>query len=414
MARTRDWLLGGAAVALGLAALGAGTYNTDRGLRLRAALGQDEARLALALRRYRAGDATAAFALFEPLMLADYAPAVAVVCDILGTPSLDDPRGAARQDGCDTDAKVTPMTRLEQLSDVAFMAREWGALEQVLARRLAAGDTRAHFDMARYEALSRPEALQVEAVVAHLRRAADHGDPRGQYLMAVYQLHDATKDPAAQAPLSQTFAKLIAQSPPVTAGDAYFELAKLMQAGLIGSELAYSDVLLRADELGNRFAAGYLAQYLLSNPDKGEIGGADAAAWVEKAAAHGDPVAQYNHALALLDAAPADAVPRTDANTDAAEKLLLASAATGFAPSHTRLGALYWQQPQRAGGDVEAGRQRALEHWQIAADKGDANALYNLAQVALAQGRREAGIKYLEASAAQGHKAAGDALKAAR
>ena len=414
MARTRDWLLGGAAVALGLAALGAGTYNTDRGLRLRAALGQDEAQLALALRRYRAGDATAAFALFEPLMLADYAPAVAVVCDILGEPSLDDPRGAARQDGCDTDAKVTPMTRLEQLSDVAFMAREWGALEQVLARRLAAGDTRAHFDMARYEALSRPEALQVEAVVAHLRRAADHGDPRGQYLMAVYQLHDATKDPAAQAPLSQTFAKLIAQSPPVTAGDAYFELAKLMQAGLIGSELAYSDVLLRADELGNRFAAGYLAQYLLSNPDKGEIGGADAAAWVEKAAAHGDPVAQYNHALALLDAAPADAASRADANTDAAEKLLLASAATGFAPSHTRLGALYWQQPQRAGGDVEAGRQRALEHWQIAADKGDANALYNLAQVALAQGRREAALEYLEASAAQGHKAAGDALKAAR
>lgn len=414
MARTRDWLLGGAAVALGLAALGAGTYNTDRGLRLRAALGQDEAQLALALRRYRAGDATAAFALFEPLMLADYAPAVAVVCDILGTPSLDDPRGAARQDGCDTDAKVTPMTRLEQLSDVAFMAREWGALEQVLARRLAAGDTRAHFDMARYEALSRPEALQVEAVVAHLRRAADHGDPRGQYLMAVYQLHDATKDPAAQAPLSQTFAKLIAQSPPVTAGDAYFELAKLMQAGLIGSELAYSDVLLRADELGNRFAAGYLAQYLLSNPDKGEIGGADAAAWVEKAAAHGDPVAQYNHALALLDAAPADAASRAGANTDAAEELLLASAATGFAPSHTRLGALYWQQPQRAGADVEAGRQRALEHWQIAADKGDANALYNLAQVALAQGRREAGIRYLEASAAQGHKAAGDALKAAR
>lgn len=397
------WRLGAAAGACALLALGVHLYGTNQGLRLRAALGQKEAQLALALREYRAGESSSAFELFEPLIIDNYPPAVAVLCEV-----LDQRHGFPSQEpGCSADGAASIEKRLEQIGDLAFYAGDWAVVERVLERRIAAGDGQAHFDLARFEAMSQPEAVQVEAVEAHLQASAQAGDPRGQYLLAVYQLRDAAEG-EARAPFVQSFATLLSQVPPVSAADAYFELAKMMQAGLISSDLAYIEVLSRADLLGNPYAAGHVAQYLLANPQVEHVNGLDADAWVARAATNGDPVAQYNRALHLLEGVP------SEVKTDEAERLLQASAATGFAPSSTRLGALYWQQPLRAGENTEAGRQEAIAFWRSAADKGDANALYNLGQVALAQGNREAALKLLENAAQRGSDAAKLALDAAR
>ncbi|MDT0684692.1 tetratricopeptide repeat protein [Roseicyclus sp. F158] len=386
-----------------LIALGVTLYNTNQGLRVRAALGQQDARLSLALAEYEDGRLSDAFETFEPLLLADYPPAILFMCDILNSSE-----GAEMDETC-TDPGETPgIKRLEQLGELALLAREWQTFERSVQRRLEAGDVRAHFDYARYEALSQPTAPPVDAIAAHLTRSAEEGDPRGQYLMAIYRLRDIAEG-AADGPIVQSFAGQLTKFPPLTDAEAYFELSKLMQSGLIDSELAYSEVLRRADEAGNPYAAGHMAQYLLANPEITEVGGQSAADWIAKAARNGDPVAQYNHAIALLEGGTSGA-----GDADEAERLLSASAAAGFAPSHTRLGALYWQEPERGGDTAEAGRRTALDHWQQAADKGDANALFNLGQVALAQGRTDEAVRYLERSAERGNAAAGDALTTLR
>lgn len=401
MANNWLWRLGAVAGAGALIVIGGLAWNTEPGLRMRAALGQKPAQMALVLRDYQAGDLSSAFARIDPLLLAEHEPAVALVCELLSQRPAYPPQTPA----CLEAGDQPQLRRLAQLSDLAVFARQWDVLAGLLDRREAAGDTRVAFERARAAALLRPEAPDMEDVVTHLRASAQATDPRGQYLLAVYQLGLAA-DGEASIPFERTLATLLTQEPAIAPADAYFELAKLMQAGAISSDLAYAEVLRRADQLGNPYAAGHLAQYLIANPGMAPVGGLEADGWMARAADNGDPVARYNLAVQLLAGEP-DA-----AAISKAEGLLLASAETGFAPATTRLGALYWRRPQLVAEDADTGRRRAVDLWIRAADLGDANAFFNLGEVARAQGEIAQAREYYQQAAERGNAGAAEALGA--
>lgn len=382
-----------------LGALGSVFYTSEAGLRLRAQLGHSSAEFTLALRDYQQGNTASSFATFERLVLGGYAPAIVMMCDTLNKRKSEPAMGET----CIDAGEGSPETRLKQLSDLAFFAQEWGVLSELLQRRVDEGDADAHFDLARYEALSRPEMLDVPRIIEHLAASAKSDDPRGHYLLAVAELGNVA-DAGGQALIGSSFAEALIRKPVLTKAEAYFELAKLMQSGLLSSKLSYVDVLEKADALGSPYAAGYLAQYYANNPDVTAPEGKPLAYWMKRAADFGDPVAQFNWATHLLSSQPDEAADRE------ALKLLRASAGNGFAPSHTRLGTLLWQKPALNSDDPEEGRKQALIHLERATELGDANASFNLGQIAIAMGQHDKAKAYLTHSAERGNELAAQAL----
>lgn len=382
-----------------LGGLGTAAYHSDAGLSVRATLGQNDAKLAQSVKAFEAGDTRTAFEVLSGLVQDGHPASIEVLCQTLDLRQHHAPMGAT----CRAEDETNPHQRLKQLSDAAFFAQEWAILDGLLQQRREAGDVSAHFESARFEAFSRPEALDVNAIQSHLVASAQAQDPRGQYVLAILGLREIS-DAGAQRLVTRSFASALTQNPPIDAGHAYFELAKLMQAGLISSDLHLTEVLRRADAAGSPHAAGYLAQFYLSNPDFPVPDERDAEYWLEAAAGYDDPVAQYNLAIRLIE------TQRFEAEQDAVMDLLSRSAERGFAPAFTQIGAMLWQDPDLMGQSAETGRAQSVDYLTRAANMGDANALFNLGSIKLAQGDRAAGVKLLQEAQARGHALADQVL----
>jgi TPR repeat protein len=380
-------------VALLLALLGY-AYSSPSGVGVRALLGQASGKHAHAMNLYLDGEIGPAFEEFEPLVSVGYGPALETLCEFV----VARPSARIGQAECLAAVKDSQSERLHHLTELSLTAQEWQFAEELINQRLKDGDATAHFDYAKFKVLSQPDAPGLVDVVEQVRLSSESGDPRGQYALIVLSLSQN-----ANGLLDSAFARTLIRTPTLTAGDAYFELSKLMQTGTISSDLSYVEILRRSDQAGNQYAAGYLSQYFLNNlgldPDS-----ENASYWLEKAALNGDHVAQYNWALRLYE--------RASSSNDmaAAVSFLNASAAAGFRPAITQLGVVFWKAPELAATTPEEGRQISLQWFEKAAELGDPNAMFNLGQVYLNTGRIDEGATLLASSAELGNTAAAELL----
>lgn len=370
-----------------LGVLGIAAYNSTIGLRLRAQLGQTSGQFQYALMLYDQGDIGDAIGTMQTPLKEGYPPAIGVICGLMN----DYQAIAPTPEGCVSMLEQTPQKRLAALTDSAIWALEWDVAQGLLNDRLADGDLTAHFDQARFLVLSQPDSLDVTTLIDALAKANDAQDPRGQYAYIV-----ATLNANADGALSPILVEILRRKPSLSAGDAYFELAKLIQTGAISSDLDYVEILTRADRLGTVYAAGYLAQYYLSNPDLDPTGG-EQSKWLAKAAAQGDSVAQYNIAFSIIDDAH-NTRPISDAIA-----LLDQSASAGFAPAMTLLGVTLWKDPSLQNAPEQDVRERAVTLLQSAAERNDVNALFNLGSLLASQNKAEQAAVYLQQAAALGH-----------
>ncbi|SEN50154.1 hypothetical protein SAMN04488003_1194 [Loktanella fryxellensis] len=395
MASTARWAIA-AILGLGVAGLAAGTWGYDSRpmLGLRAMTGQPSGTLLHAVSLYGQGDIPGALITLEPVVADGYVPALGVLCQFVN----DRDRIAATEEDCVTAMQDRPEQRLTSLTDLAIWAQEWDVAAGLLDQRLAAGDLTAHFDRARLTALAPASTFDPATIPDLIQAAAAAEDPRGQYAQVV-----AVLSAGAEGALTPVLAQMLVRQPKLTAADAYFELAKLVQARAVSSDLDYVEILSRADRLGNPHAARYLAQYHAANP-AGDPDGAEQARWMAKAASGGDPVAQFNRAVAILGDPAADA-PRAEAVA-----LLDRSAATGFVPALNTLGITLWQEPSLMDGDAAAVRARAIALLEQADAKADANAAFNLGSIALSQGDRDRAVAHFTIAASRGKAEAADVL----
>lgn len=383
-------LLLGAAV---LGAVGLGgvlAYNTSFGLGLRAQLGQTSGTYLHALAKYEDGDIARAITTIEPLVAAGHEPSLNLIC---GFVQAREPVAPTAEE-CVTTLEDTPAERLESLSEIALWAQEWDVAGELVERRIAEGDLTAHFDKARLIHAAPAGRFGVEDLLKALQDSNAARDPRGQYAAVVHTLNVNSA-----GALSPVLTEILDRQPKFTASDAYFELAKLMQTGAISSDLSYVEVLRRADATGNPHAARYLAQYYIANRDQDPTG-AERQAWMAKSAASGDPVAQYNRAVAILD---------QPGGTEEAIALLDRAAGAGFAPAMNLLGATLWQKP-----DLLAGLPQDLDPMKLmeaAAERGDANAHFNLGNIHLSQRDRSRAMPHLRRAAELGNQPARDLLE---
>ena len=140
---------------------------------------------------------------------------------------------------------------------------------------------------------------------------------------------------------------------------------------------------------------GYLAQFYLSNSDQDPTR-SERRRWLMKAAATGDPVAQFNMALLIIDN------PVDDSELTAAIEYLNKSASVGFVPSMNLLGTILWQNPALLSRDETNVRQLAIELLEAAAEKGDVNALFNLGSINLSQNMIAKALPYFRQAATLG------------
>jgi TPR repeat protein len=357
-------------VALLLALLGY-AYSSPSGVGVRALLGQASGKHAHAMNLYLDGEIGPAFEEFEPLVSVGYGPALETLCEFV----VARPSARIGQAECLAAVKDSQSERLHHLTELSLTAQEWQFAEELINQRLKDGDATAHFDYAKFKVLSQPDAPGLVDVVEQVRLSSESGDPRGQYALIVLSLSQN-----ANGLLDSAFARTLIRTPTLTAGDAYFELSKLMQTGTISSDLSY------VNNLG-------------LDPDS-----ENASYWLEKAALNGDHVAQYNWALRLYE--------RASSSNDmaAAVSFLNASAAAGFRPAITQLGVVFWKAPELAATTPEEGRQISLQWFEKAAELGDPNAMFNLGQVYLNTGRIDEGATLLASSAELGNTAAAELL----
>lgn len=362
-------------------------YNSGTGVRLRAQLGHTSGQYLYATQLYETGEIGNALITIEPAVATGYIPALMALCDIMN----DYQAIAPNQESCVSLLEQTLQKRLSTLTEAAFWSLEWDAADELLSKRLAEGDLTAYFDRARSLVLKRPDILDVSGVIQDLQKANVAQDPRGQYAYVV-----ATINAANAGALSPVLLEVLNRRPSIKAGDAYFELAKLIQIGAISSDLDYITILMRSHQLGNIYAAGYLAQYYLANPEKDQTG-TEQPKWLEIAANYGDAVAQFNIALDVINNQEGER-PLADAVA-----LLDRSAGAGFVPAQTLLGVTLWKNPNLMEGSEEEVRQRAVDLMQSAAEKQDLNAMFNLGSILVSQGKIEQAVAYLTKAAALGH-----------
>ena len=384
--------------AVALVALLSLAYDTAPIVSVRAALGQQSGIHAHALDLYLNDDVGSALEVFEPLVSSGFDPALETLCEFVAAKSSSQMSKLE----CLADVRGSDSQRLYYLTELLFSAQEWSFAEKFIEKRIFMGDATAHFDLARLKILSQPDAPTEEDVLVQLRLAAEAGDPRGQYAQILRILGQENS-----GFLNHAIIASVGRNPALTSGDAYFELAKLIQRDLISSDLSYSEILRRADVLGNKHAAGYLSQYLLSNPTL-DPDGAQTLYWLERAAHNGDSVAQYNLSLRLYKNA------QSSEELDISVDLLRASASSGFRPAVNQLGVLYWQSPNILATTDEEGRQIAIQWFANAAEQGDPNAMFNLGQIYMNNGRVDEGTAMLANSANLGNTAAAELLSRVR
>ncbi|MBR2655043.1 MAG: sel1 repeat family protein [Loktanella sp.] len=376
----------GAAVICGSAIAAVSLYHTKTGLSLRAQVGQTSGAFLHALSLYEDNRIGQALTTIAPLVRDGHASSLNLIC---GFVQSYEPVAATEME-CVTVLESRADQRLISLTDIAIWAQEWDAGSQLIAQRLNLGDLTAHFDRARliYAAESgRFDPTDLATAIENARLAED---PRGQYAAVV-----STLNAQADGALSPVLAETLARRPKMTASDAYFELAKLIQTGAVSSSLSYTEVLNRADATGNPHAARYLAQYYLANPSH-DIDGTQTQTWLAKAAQADDPVAQYNLAVSILNSAePAKTIQQ-------AIVLLDLAAAAGFVPAKNMLGATLWQNPDLLADDPAQVRASALRLMEEAALANDVNALFNMGNIHLFLQDLPKAMDYLTKAAALG------------
>lgn len=379
-------------VALGLGGLA--FYNGKIGLGLRAKLGQPSGTFLHAVSLYQNEDISNAIVAIEPVVSSGYRPALTLLCGII---NQYEPV-AATVDDCVTSLEETPRQRRTSLTDAAIWAQEWDTAAWLLDRRIANGDPTAHFDRARLMLAGPPDALDAGQLMEAIALSNAAQDPRGQYAHVVSILNIP-----ADGALKPILVELLTRQPKLTASDAYFELAKLIQTGAVSSDLGYLEVLLRADHLGNPDAARYLAQFFLSNVDQ-DPDGSERRRWLVKAAASGDPIAQFNLAVFILNN------PSDNSHISEAIAYLDRSAAAGFIPAMNTLGTILLQNPTLLAMDEGEARKSALALIETAAEQDDPNALFNLGSIYVSQDEPERALPYLQDAAALGITQARDML----
>lgn len=361
-------------------------YQSNSGLALRSQLGQTSGSFLHALNLYEGGRVGEAIGVIEPLVVSGYPAALNLLCGLVNG---RDPVSFSLNE-CVALMEESPPQRLMSLTELAIWAQEWRVADHLLDRRVEAGDVTAHFDRARLIQLAPPGHFETDALPKALTASALARDPRGQYAVVLQTL-----DGTSAGALRPVLVEILSRKPKLRPADAYFELAKLMQTGAVSSDLSYVEVLKRADAGGNAHAARYLAQYYLGNPQQDPAGVATVE-WLEKAAAQGDPVAQYNLALIMMqDSADEDAQRQAIAQLDR-------SAAAGFGPALNLLGATLWSKPELASSDTAAVTSRAVELMEAAAAKNDVDALFNLGNIALSTGDRSRALDHLRRAAILG------------
>lgn len=380
-----------AAVAIG----GLAVYQTKIGLGLRALLGQASGTYLYAVHLYEADDIAGALTTIAPLVAGGDIPSLNLVCGFVNSYQPVAPTSA----DCVKVLENQPVQRLASLTDIAIWAQEWGTADTLIANRLTSGDQTAHFDRARLIFAAPKGTFDVADLAKSLELASAAQDPRGQYAAMVNALNTSSA-----GVLSPVLSELLTRRPKLTASDAYFELAKLMQTGTISSDLSYVEVLRRADQTGNPNAARYLAQYYIANPAQDPTG-SEQKTWMAKAAAANDPVAQYNLAVTLLNGS---SDPRSGAEAIA---LLDRSASAGFVPAMNMLGATLYQRPELLNQPQSEVRTQALSLMEAAAAKDDLNALFNLGNIYLSLQDQPKAIEYLQKGATLGSAPSRDLLE---
>lgn len=384
----------GLGAALVVSLVGLAIYASPTGLKLRAELGQTSGRYLLAVEQYSQGDLGPAITTIKPLVTEGHLPSLNLVCGFLnGREPV-----APTPEGCVTKLENQPELRLASLTDLAIWAQEWDVAASLVQQRASEGDITAHFDKARLVRAAPSGRFTGQDLLDALQQSAEKQDPRGQYAAVVLAL-----DVGANGALSPVLAELLDRRPKLSAADAYFELAKLMQTGAISSDLDYVEVLRRADAGGNVHAARYLAQYYSANPQL-DAAGAERDKWMRKAANSDDPVAQYNLAVEML------AAPPEVRQMEEAVALLDRSASSGFAPALNLLGATLWQMPRLGTGEPEAVQDQAMKLMQAAAERNDANAHYNLGKIYLSRQDTEQALPYLRRASELGNTPARELL----
>lgn len=361
-------------------------YDTPLGLGIRAQFNQSSGMYLNALRLYEDGQVGDALRQIKPLVEEGHLPSLNLVC---GFVQSREPV-AATVEQCVDVLENQPNLRLDSLTEIAIWAQEWDVATALLEQRLAQGDIKAHFDRARLIRAAPPGHFSSSELLSELEKSNAAQDPRGQYASVVLAL-----DVASQGALSPVIAELLDRQPKLTAADAYFELAKLMQTGAVSSDISYVEVLRRADASGNPHAARYLAQYFIANPSQDPTG-SERLGWMERAANSGDPVAQYNLAVDMLNLPP-ESRKMQDVVT-----LLDKSAASGFVPAINLLGATLWQMPELLPGPVDEAKAKAMGLMESAASKDDINAHFNLGNIFLSMQAPEKGVAHLRKAAALG------------
>lgn len=361
-------------------------YNSKTGLGLRAALSQPSGTFLYAVSLYQDEKIADAIVAIDPVLSSAYPPALTLICEIIN----DHEPIAATAEECVRTLENSPHQRRVSLTEVAVWAQEWVTADWLIKQRLANEDPTANFDLARLMLAAAPGELDAARLMQAIASSNKAQDPRGQYAHAVSMLNIS-----ANGALNPVLVEMLTRRPKMTASDAYFELAKLIQTGAVSSDLQYVDVLLRADRLGNPNAARYLAQFYLSNSDQDPTR-SERRRWLMKAAATGDPVAQFNMALLIIDN------PVDDSELTAAIEYLNKSASVGFVPSMNLLGTILWQNPALLSRDETNVRQLAIELLEAAAEKGDVNALFNLGSINLSQNMIAKALPYFRQAATLG------------
>lgn len=379
------------AVAIG----GVAFYHGKIGLGLRAQLGQTSGTFLYAVRLFDDGDVAGSLATIAPLVANGDVSSLNLVCGFVNNYQPVAPTG----EDCVTVLENQPNQRLVSLTDIAMWAQEWKAADDLIATRLTNGDTTAHFDRARLIFAAPKGTFDVAELAKSLELSSAAQDPRGQYAAVV-----TTLSAASDGVLNPVFTELLTRRPKLSASDAYFELAKLMQTGAISSDLSYVEVLRRADQTGNLNAARYLAQYYIANPAE-DLSGTEKRTWMAKAASSNDPVAQYNFAVSLLN----DSAGQSSAGE--AISLLDRSAKAGFVPAMNLLGATLYQRPTLLSLPASEVQAQALNLMESAAAKDDLNALFNLGNIYLSLNDQPKAIEYLRKGAALGSEPSRDVLE---
>jgi TPR repeat protein len=385
----------GAVATFGILAGGAGLYQSEVGLSLRAQTGQTSGTFLHALSLYESNRIAEALTTIKPLVAIGHEPALNLVC---GFVNVYEPV-AATESECVSVLKNRPQQRLVSLTDIAIWAQEWAVASDLIAKRLEEGDQTSYFDRARLVFAAPKGVFDVADLAGAIEKSSAAEDPRGQYAAVLSGLNAGV-----DGTLSPVLAEILGRKPKFAASDAYFELAKLIQTGAVSSDLSYVEVLQRADATDSPHAARHLAQYFLANPDL-DSDGTRLQGWLTKAASFNDPVAQYNLAVTILSSQNADKP------MDQAISLLDKSATAGFVPALNMLGATLWQNPTLLADETERVREMALRLLEAASAKDDLNALFNLGNIYLAQQDVAKAVEYLTKGASLGSEPARALLK---